>query len=59
MTPVYPGAMVGLEQTFISVSEGVGSVELCVNILYPIIDCPVMFPFNVTLLTLDLTAGGQ
>ena len=51
------GAVVGLEQTFFRVSEGVGVVELCANVSFPAIDCPIAFPFDVQLSTFDGSAG--
>ena len=51
--------MVGLEQTFLSVSEIVGYVELCVIVSFPEITCPIEFPFEVGVLTADVTAGIQ
>ena len=47
VTLSYVGAVVGLEQTFFSVSEDVGVVELCANVSFPVIDCPIKFPFEV------------
>ena len=52
-----PGARVGLERTFYSVSEVVGVVELCVVVYEPDINCPIEFPFNISLSTADGTAG--
>ena len=52
-----PGARVGLERTFYSVSEGVGVVELCAVVYEPDITCPIEFPFNVRLFTADGTAS--
>ena len=52
-----PGARVGLERTFYSVSEGVGVVELCAVVYEPNITCPIEFPFNISLSTADGTAG--
>ena len=51
------GAMVGLEQTFFSVMQGVGYVELCANVSFPEITCPIELPFDVSLSTADGTAG--
>ena len=51
------GAVVGLEQTFFRVSEDVGVVELCANVSFPDITCPIEFPFEVVLATADGTAG--
>ena len=50
-------ATVGLEQTFFRVSEDVGVVELCANVSFPVIECPVAFPFDVQLSTSDGSAG--
>ena len=51
------GATVGLERTFFRVSEDVGVVELCANVSFPVIDCPIAFPFDVQLSTFDGSAG--
>ena len=51
------GATVGLEQTFFSVMQGVGYVELCANVSFAEITCPIEFPFDVSLSTADGTAG--
>ena len=50
-------AVVGLEKTSYSVSENVGLVETCVIVYSPTIDCPIEFPFDVSLSTSDNTAG--
>ena len=47
----------GLERTFYQVSEGVGVVEVCAIVHSPVIVCPIEFQFNVTLSTVDGTAG--
>ena len=47
----------GLEMTFYSVLEGVGMVELCAVVYEPNITCPIEFPFNVSLSTVNGTAG--
>ena len=49
--------MVGLEETFFRVSENIGLVELCVNVSFPDIECPIEFPFNVRLSTRNGSAG--
>ena len=51
--------MVGLEKTFLSVVEDVGAVELCAIIYMPdgTVNCPIVFPFTVSLSTSDFTAG--
>ena len=51
------GATVGLEQTFFRVGENEGYVELCANVSFPEISCPIEFPFDVSLSTADGTAG--
>ena len=51
------GAVIGLEQTLINVPEDIDVVELCVNVSFPAIDCPITFPFNIRLVTYDGTAG--
>ena len=50
-------AVVGLEQTFYSTREDGGSVEVCVVVYIPDIDCPIKFPFTVLLSTEDFSAG--
>ena len=50
-------AVVGLERTFYNVSEDVGLVEVCAIVYSPTIDCPINFPFDVSLSTSDNTAG--
>ena len=50
-------AVVGLEQTFYSTREDGGSVEVCVVVYIPGIDCPIKFPFTVLLSTRDFSAG--
>ena len=47
----------GLEQTFFRVMQGVGYVELCANVSFPEITCPIEFPFDVILSTANGTAG--
>ena len=49
----------GLERTFYNVSEDVGVVEVCAIVISPngIISCPIAFPFDVSLLTIDNSAG--
>ena len=53
----YIGYLVGLEQTSYRVPENVGLVELCVNVSFPVTDCPIMTQFNVSLSTRNGTAG--
>ena len=50
-------AVVGLEQTFYSISEDGGAVEMCVVVHFPDIDCPIKFPFTVLLSTRDFSAS--
>ena len=52
-----PVAVVGLEQTFYSTPEDGGSVEVCVVVHFPDIDCLIQFPFTVLLSTTDFSAG--
>ena len=47
----------GLEKTFHKVSEDVDSVEVCAVVNSPSIDCPITFPFNVRISTINNTAG--
>ena len=49
----------GLERTSFLVMENVGVVEVCVNVSFPVIDCPIAFPFDVVLSTDDGTAGNM
>ena len=49
----------GLERTSFLVMENVGVVEVCVNVSFPVIDCPIAFPFDVILSTDDRTAGNM
>ena len=49
--------MVGLERTFYKVSEGMDVVEMCAIVYSPTIDCPIAFPFNVSLSTREDSAG--
>ena len=51
------GAMVGLERTVYNVLENEGVVEVCAIVESPDIDCPIQFPFNVSLSTRNGTAG--
>ena len=50
-------AVVGLEQIFYSTPEDEGSVDVCVVVHMPDIDCPIKFPFTVLLFTRDFSAG--
>ena len=49
----------GLDETVSCVLEDVGTVEVCVSVKSPIKDCPVDYPFNVSLSTSDGSAGTQ
>ena len=51
------GASVGLEQTFFREIEDVGVIELCVVVFEPDFECPIKFPFDVSLYTTDGSAG--
>ena len=48
---------VGLENTLIRGYERNGTVEVCVVVRDPSTDCPISFPFNVSLWTEDMDAG--
>ena len=50
-------AVVGLERTFTQVFEDVDVVEVCAIVRSPTIDCPIGFPFIVSLETRSGTAG--
>lgn len=50
-------ASVGLEMTVYDVTEGEGSVEVCAVVLTPGGDCPIQFPFNVSLSFSEGSAG--
>ena len=47
----------GLERTSYGFSEDVGLVEVCAIVYSPTIDCPINFPFDVSLSTSNNTAG--
>ena len=49
----------GLEMTYTTVMEDVGTVEVCVVVFTPnsMFPCPIAFPFAVSLTTEDVTAG--
>ena len=40
-------AVVGLEDTFYRVSEGVGFVEVCAIVYHPVFECPIDFAYDV------------
>ena len=47
----------GLEKTYYPVSEEtIGRLEICVAV-YSSVNCPIEFPFAVTLTAIDGTAG--
>ena len=49
-------AVVGLDRTKYMVTETVGLIEVCAIVYDPLIECPIAFPFEVTLSTIDDTA---
>ena len=49
--------IVGLNETRYYVNEETGNVTVCAEVMEPKIDCPVSFPFNVTIQTFHDTAG--
>ena len=51
------GPEVGLELTSLTVSESAGSVQLCVAVLSPIIECPIQFPFPIILTASSRSTG--
>ena len=56
-----PAAVVGLEETFYRVSEGVGFVEVCAIVYSPNgnLVCPIDFAFEVDFSTSDGNAGND
>ena len=50
-------ARVGLERTAYIVNENTGVVEICARVFEPSIPCPIDFAFNLTIDTIDGTAG--
>ena len=50
-------AVVGLEDTFYRVSEGVGFVEVCAIVYHPVFECPIDFSFDVDFSASDGSAG--
>ena len=53
----FAGAVVGLESTFYDLLEDAGQVQVCTIIYSPKIDCPIAFPFDVILTTINGSAG--
>ena len=50
-------SVVGLDRTSYNISEEIGMIEVCAIIYSPVIDCPIAFPFDVSLITTHGTAG--
>ena len=50
-------AVVGLENTHQRVLVNEGAVEVCVSVSRPSVDCPIEFPFNLTVSTNSTIAG--
>ena len=50
-------AVVSLERTFYSVSEDVDVVEVCALVSSPRVECPIEFPFEISISSGDNTAG--
>lgn len=50
-------AVVSLTKTLYQAGKRDGRVEICASVQSPVIDCPIGFPFNVTLSTTNGTAG--
>ena len=57
--PSFAGDVVGLEETFYSVMEGVGVARVCARVFTQDINisCPISFPFNVSISTGNISAG--
>ena len=55
----YAGAEVGLELTYFTVSESAGSVELCVAVFSPTIQCPIQFPLLIILTVSNRSTGRE
>ena len=50
--------MVGLDKTYYPVLEDtIGGIEICVTVNSSCVNCPIEFPFSVTLTAIDGTAG--
>ena len=48
----------GLEKTYYPVSEKkIGEVQICVTVNGSSVECPIEFPYSVTLTAKDGTAG--
>ena len=47
----------GLERSVYQTAEGVGVVEVCAIVYHPHQECPIAFPLNITLSTVDHNAG--
>ena len=50
-------ARVGFEETFYRANEAGGTVEICVIVYQPNIECPIEMNFSVTFETRSETAG--
>lgn len=50
-------AHIGLESSQITAPETVGEVQICAIVFTPSIACPIQFPFNISLVTENGTAG--
>ena len=53
----FPVATVGLEMTSYSIQEDGVMIYVCAEVLEPDLQCPALFPFNVTFTTDDDSAG--
>ena len=56
-TSHFTGAVVSLEQTLYRVDGGLDVIQVCANISFPPINCPVKFPFEVGLATVYQSAS--
>ena len=50
-------SVVSLERSTYQVPESVGTVEVCVRVNSPSVNCPIRMPFSVSIFTRDGTAG--
>ena len=52
-------AVIGLALDERVVDEDVGELEVCVVVVSPQLDCPIVFPFQLSIFTASGTAGKQ
>ena len=49
--------MIELEFAVYDINEDAGTVDVCLDIAWPLISCPVQFPFEIQFRVSDITAG--